>query len=137
MHDTIRAHFSQRLICIHHCFLRYEGRVQIQRKVQDKTKMELYIFLHMIRWYLFYKMQYLIRGTSHANKITNRAFDSFEECFPAKISQFISTMSQKLIEISNIHERLMKIHLEKHYQIVPKKDIITVKNGITSPYVKK
>lgn len=82
-------------------------------------------------------MQYLIRGTSQANKTTSRAFHPLEECFPAKISQFISTTSQKLIEIGNIHERFMRIHLEKHYQMMPKKYIIPDKNGTASSYVKR
>lgn len=30
----------------------------------------------------------------------------------------------------------MRIHLEKHYQMMPKKYIIPNKNGTTSPYVK-
>jgi hypothetical protein len=34
-----------------------------------------------------------------------------QEYFPTKISKFISTISQKLIEIGNIDERLMRIHL--------------------------
>ena len=35
-------------------------------------------------------MQYLTRGTSDANKTTSHAFDPLEECFPAKINEFIT-----------------------------------------------